>query len=63
MDGANHKLPGISSYPFQIPEENYPNRPVRFIVPFASGSSAETAARFIRARFTQITGKQVIIER
>jgi len=40
----------------------YPNRPVRFIVPFTPGSGAELATRFVGARFTEITGQPAVVE-
>jgi tripartite-type tricarboxylate transporter receptor subunit TctC len=41
---------------------DYPNRPVRLIVGFPPGSSADIAARVVGARMTQLLGQQVVVE-
>jgi tripartite-type tricarboxylate transporter receptor subunit TctC len=43
-------------------EDTYPNRPVRFIVPFAPGGSTSVAARLLGEKLTQSWGQQVIID-
>ena len=40
----------------------YPTRPIRFIVPFPAGSGAESAARFMGKKITEITGQPVIVD-
>src|SRR5438094_435150 len=40
----------------------YPTRPVRFIVPFPPGGSADPIARLIGNRLSEIWGQQVVIE-
>jgi tripartite-type tricarboxylate transporter receptor subunit TctC len=41
---------------------DYPSRPVRLIVGFPPGSSADIAARVVGARMTQLLGQQVVVE-
>lgn len=43
-------------------EAVYPSRPLRFVIPFPSGSGAELAARFIGQKITELTGQPVVIE-
>jgi tripartite-type tricarboxylate transporter receptor subunit TctC len=43
-------------------QADYPNRPVRLIVGFPPGSSADIAARVVGARMTQLLGQQVVVE-
>ncbi len=43
-------------------QADYPNRPVRLIVGFPPGSSADIAARVVGARMTQVLGQQVVVE-
>jgi tripartite-type tricarboxylate transporter receptor subunit TctC len=43
-------------------QSDYPNRPVRLIVGFPPGSSADIAARVVGARMTQLLGQQVVVE-
>jgi tripartite-type tricarboxylate transporter receptor subunit TctC len=43
-------------------QADYPSRPVRLIVGFPPGSSADIAARVVGARMTQLLGQQVVVE-
>lgn len=45
-----------------LAEAPYPNRPIRFVVPFPAGSGAEAAARFMGKKITEITGQPVIVD-
>jgi tripartite-type tricarboxylate transporter receptor subunit TctC len=40
----------------------WPNRPVTVVVPFAAGSSTDTAARILSAGMSEALGQQVIVE-
>jgi tripartite-type tricarboxylate transporter receptor subunit TctC len=40
----------------------YPNRPIRLIIPFAAGGSTDLVARFVDAPFSERTGHRLIIE-
>jgi tripartite-type tricarboxylate transporter receptor subunit TctC len=40
----------------------YPDRPLRFIVPQAPGSASDTSARILGAELTRILGQQVVID-
>lgn len=42
--------------------QNYPNRPIRAIVPFAPGSPVEIPARLIATRLSEALGQSFIIE-
>jgi tripartite-type tricarboxylate transporter receptor subunit TctC len=42
--------------------QNWPQKPVRFIVPFPPGGATDISARLLGERLTQIWGQQVIIE-
>ncbi len=43
-------------------QSDYPNRPVRLIVGFIPGSSADITARVLGSRLSQILGQQFVIE-
>ena len=45
-----------------IPEQSYPERTVRIIVPTAAGGSIDTTARVVAAALAQRWGKPVVIE-
>ncbi len=40
----------------------YPDRPLRFIVPQAPGSASDTSARIIAAELTRILGQTVVVD-
>ena len=48
-------LPGFAA-------ESYPERPVRFIVPFPPGGGTDAFARIVGAKLAEIWGQQVIID-
>ena len=52
---------GLAGPPAQA-QSDYPNRPVRLIVGFPPGSSADIAARVVGNRMTQLLGQQVVVE-
>jgi tripartite-type tricarboxylate transporter receptor subunit TctC len=41
---------------------NYPNRPIRMLVPNAPGSSVDTLSRIIGHKLTEVLGQQVVID-
>src|SRR5262245_3962034 len=43
-------------------EQGYPNRPLRFLVPFAPGGGADLMARLAGAKAGEILGQQVVID-
>jgi tripartite-type tricarboxylate transporter receptor subunit TctC len=46
----------------QTPKADFPNRPVRFIVPFAAGGPTDIVARIVVEQLSQIWGQQAVIE-
>jgi tripartite-type tricarboxylate transporter receptor subunit TctC len=45
-----------------LAQANYPNRPVKLVVPFAAGGSADTLGRSFGEQMSTALGQQVIIE-
>lgn len=43
-------------------QQNYPNRPIRFIIPNAPGGATSAAARLVSEQLTAAWGQQVIID-
>ncbi len=48
--------------PAALAQSDYPNRPVRLVVGFPPGSSADIAARVVGSRMTALLGQQVVVE-
>ena len=46
----------------QDPAANYPNKPIRLIVPFAAGGGNDIFARLIGAKVSEYLGQQLVIE-
>ncbi len=51
-----------SCVPFAAMGQDYPNRPVRIIVPFAPGSAADTTTRFLAQRLTERLKQPVVVD-
>ena len=47
---------------FAATAQSWPQKPVRFIVPFAPGGATDIAARMLGEKLTQIWGQSVVIE-
>ncbi len=43
-------------------QSDYPNKPIRLVVGFIPGSSADITARVMGSRMTQILGQQIVVE-
>ena len=52
----------LATIPRIAQAQGYPNRYVRFIVPFPPGGSADPIARILANRLSEIWGQQVVIE-
>jgi len=46
----------------QPPETGFPNRPLRYIVPFPPGGATDIVARIVAAGLTETIGQQVVID-
>ena len=55
-------LPAGAASPSADPAKDYPQRPIRMIVPNAPGSSVDTLGRIFAQSLTQVGGQQVVID-
>jgi tripartite-type tricarboxylate transporter receptor subunit TctC len=46
----------------QSSDARWPERPIRFIVPFTAGSSSDTVARMVAQKLTERLGQQLVID-
>jgi len=52
----------VKPAPAQDPAANYPNKPIRLIVPFAAGGGNDIFARLIGAKVSEYLGQQLVVE-
>ena len=52
----------LVSAPVVALADNYPSRPIRFIVPFAAGGGVDVFSRFVSKRVGEILDQSVIVE-
>jgi tripartite-type tricarboxylate transporter receptor subunit TctC len=60
-----HLVAGAAALPAVPPiarAQSYPNRYVRFVVPFPPGGSADPIARVLANRLSEVWGQQVVLE-
>ena len=55
-------LVSCAALAMQTAAADYPERPVRFIVPQAAGSASDTSARIVATELTRILGQQVVVD-
>src|SRR5260221_9965533 len=55
-------LAGLAASPAQTPPANYPDKPVKIIVPFAPAGPTDVVARLIAQKLSERLGKQFYIE-
>ena len=55
-------LIGIVSWPGVLTAQEFPNRPIKFIVPFPAGGPADTISRIVTEKMSSILGQPIVIE-
>ena len=62
MMGALLSVLGVVLLQTAVAAENYPDRPIRFLVPGATGSSQDVLSRIVGSRLSQQLGQQVVVD-
>src|SRR5690349_360211 len=52
----------IAAWPFTATAQNYPNRPIVMVVPFAAGGTFDVMGRIMAPRMSELLGQQVVVE-
>lgn len=53
---------GVVSFSAAANAQNYPNRPITMIIPFAAGGPTDVLGRVVAIRMSELIGQQVIVE-
>ena len=55
-------LIGFVAWPGALAAQEFPNRPIKFIVPFPAGGPADTISRIVTEKMSSILGQPIVIE-
>jgi tripartite-type tricarboxylate transporter receptor subunit TctC len=55
-------LAGLVTVPASAAAQSYPNKPIKFVVPFTAGSATDTLARVLGQKLTAADGWTVVVE-
>jgi tripartite-type tricarboxylate transporter receptor subunit TctC len=55
-------LIGILSWPAALAAQEFPNRTIRFVVPFPAGGPSDTISRIVTEKMASLLGQPVVIE-
>ena len=55
-------LVGLFSWPGTLVADEFPSRPVKFIVPFPAGGPADTISRIVTEKMAAVLGQTIVIE-
>ena len=59
---AGTALAAFAAFASPAAAQDWPNRPVTLVVPYAAGGPVDTIARIMAARLSEILGQQMVIE-
>ena len=55
-------LIGFVAWPAVATAQDFPNRPIRFVVPFPAGGPADTISRIVTEKMSSILGQPIVLE-
>jgi tripartite-type tricarboxylate transporter receptor subunit TctC len=55
-------LIGLLAWPGAVAAQDFPNRPIKFIVPFPAGGPADTISRILTDKMSALLGQPIVVE-
>ena len=55
-------LAGATASPFSFAQTSYPNKPIRFVVPYPAGGGSDFMARTVAAQMSTDMGQNIVVE-
>ena len=55
-------LVGVLTWPWQAAAQDYPNRTIKFVVPFPAGGPADTISRILTDKMASLLGQNMVVE-
>jgi tripartite-type tricarboxylate transporter receptor subunit TctC len=55
-------LLGVLAWPGMLAAQDFPNRPIKFIVPFPAGGPSDTISRILTEKMASLLGQPIVIE-
>jgi tripartite-type tricarboxylate transporter receptor subunit TctC len=52
----------VAAWPLAAGAQNYPNRPIVMVVPFAAGGTFDVMGRIMAPRMSELLGQQIVVE-
>ena len=52
----------LAAVTFTAAAQDFPSRPIKFVVPFPPGSGTDTSARYFGKKLTELTGQPVVVD-
>jgi tripartite-type tricarboxylate transporter receptor subunit TctC len=62
MRAALLAVAAMASLAQPVCAQTYPNRPIRFVVPFSAGGAADVPGRILTQKLTEALGQQVVVD-
>ncbi len=62
MRAALAAAAGMAALAQPVIAQNYPNHPIRFVVPFSPGGAADVPGRILTQKLTEALGHQVVVD-
>jgi tripartite-type tricarboxylate transporter receptor subunit TctC len=53
----------VAQMPTAAAQQDYPNRPIRLIIPMAAGGATDILIRTLEPKMTEMLGQQIVVDK